>query len=64
MAETRDKRNGQGGPTSDGPSQETKSLRRVFSRHHAMSIHLNLISIGAMVFYGWRLASRLAVTAE
>jgi hypothetical protein len=29
-----------------------------------MSIHLNLISIGAMVFYGWRLASKLTVNTE
>ncbi|SPQ26472.1 3bfbf0cb-2ea7-4c18-931f-236460dde96c [Thermothielavioides terrestris] len=44
-----------------GPSADMQRLRKVFSRNHAMSIHLNLISIGAMVVYGWRLASRLAV---
>jgi hypothetical protein len=45
-------------------SPEMQRLRKVFSRNHAMSIHLNLISIGAMVFYGWRFASRLAVDSE
>ncbi|KAK4233132.1 hypothetical protein C8A03DRAFT_19725 [Achaetomium macrosporum] len=43
------------------PSLEMQRLRKVFSRNHAMAIHLNLISIGAMVFYGWRFASRLGV---
>ncbi|KAH6842366.1 hypothetical protein B0I37DRAFT_447846 [Chaetomium sp. MPI-CAGE-AT-0009] len=59
--ETRDKRKAQTNSTSDGPSSEMKALRRVFSSNHAMSIHLNLVSIGAMLFYGWRLASRLTV---
>ncbi|KAH6617478.1 hypothetical protein F5144DRAFT_586582 [Chaetomium tenue] len=59
--ETRDSRKTRENGAIDGPSQEMKSLRRAFSRHHAMSIHLNLTSIGAMVFYGWRLASRLTV---
>jgi hypothetical protein len=49
--------------SGDGVSVEMKRLRRVFSRNHAMCIHLNLVSIGAMVAYGWRLAGRLAVDA-
>ncbi|KAK3307676.1 uncharacterized protein B0T15DRAFT_185544 [Chaetomium strumarium] len=48
----------------DTPSPEMQRLRRIFSRDHAMSIHLNLISIGAMVFYSWRFASRLFVDSE
>ncbi|KAK3305232.1 uncharacterized protein B0T15DRAFT_531709 [Chaetomium strumarium] len=48
----------------DTPSPEMQRLRKAFSRNHTMSIHLNLISIVAMVFYGWRFASRLAVVSE
>ncbi|KAH6896002.1 hypothetical protein B0T10DRAFT_558166 [Thelonectria olida] len=42
-----------------GPSPEMAVLKRQFSRSHAMCIHLNLVSIGALVFYGWRLGSRV-----
>ncbi|KAH7409911.1 hypothetical protein DE146DRAFT_674739 [Phaeosphaeria sp. MPI-PUGE-AT-0046c] len=38
---------------------ETKQINRAFSRAHAMSIHLNLLTIGATLFYGWRLSRRL-----
>ncbi|KAI1089422.1 hypothetical protein F5B19DRAFT_378405 [Rostrohypoxylon terebratum] len=54
--ETRD------GGKSDGPiepSDDKKALTKSFSRNHAMSIHLNLVSIGAMVWWAWKLASRL-----
>lgn len=40
-------------------SDEMKKLDRSFSKAHAMSIHLNLITIGATLWYGWRLSSRL-----
>ncbi|OTA89068.1 hypothetical protein M434DRAFT_23514 [Hypoxylon sp. CO27-5] len=40
-------------------SDDMKALNRSFSRNHAMSIHLNLISIVAMIWWGWKLASRL-----
>lgn len=40
-------------------SDDMRKLNRSFSRNHAMSIHLNLITIGASLWYGWRLASRL-----
>ncbi|KAH6995881.1 hypothetical protein BKA56DRAFT_639902 [Ilyonectria sp. MPI-CAGE-AT-0026] len=43
----------------DGPSEEMALLKRKFSRAHAMCIHLNLISIGALLWYTWRLASHL-----
>jgi len=57
--------------TSDGrkpndglaDSQEMHAVKRAFSRAHAMSIHLNLITIGATLWYGWRLASKLGVDA-
>ncbi|KAK3349764.1 hypothetical protein B0T25DRAFT_582627 [Lasiosphaeria hispida] len=48
-----------GSIVDEGPSLEMQRLNRVFSKNHAMTIHLNLISIAAMLFYGWRLASRL-----
>jgi hypothetical protein len=42
-----------------GVSDEMAKLKKEFSRNHAMSIHLNLIALGATLWYGWRLASRL-----
>ncbi|KAL2148991.1 hypothetical protein VTH82DRAFT_1677 [Thermothelomyces myriococcoides] len=55
-----------GGPSHaiQEPSPDMQHLRKVFSRNHAMAIHLNLISIGAMVFHGWRLGSKLAIAVE
>jgi len=41
------------------PSEDMKRLNRVFSKNHAMSIHLNLITIGSVLFHGWILASSL-----
>ncbi|KAK4225155.1 hypothetical protein QBC38DRAFT_421988 [Podospora fimiseda] len=38
---------------------EMQRLRKQFSRDHAMCIHLNLVSVGAMMFYGFRLGLRL-----
>jgi hypothetical protein len=35
-----------------------KALGKEFSRTHAMCIHLNLVTISATVWYGWRLATR------
>ncbi|OLN97526.1 putative mitochondrial outer membrane protein [Colletotrichum chlorophyti] len=56
LAETRDaKRPG----AVDEPSPDMHAVRRRFSVNHAMSIHLNIISIVAMLWYGIRLASRL-----
>ncbi|EMD66744.1 hypothetical protein GGP41_008137 [Bipolaris sorokiniana] len=40
-------------------SEEILVLNKAFSRAHAMSIHLNLITIGATLWYGWQLASKL-----
>ncbi|KAI0536087.1 hypothetical protein GGR58DRAFT_503632 [Xylaria digitata] len=44
---------------TDGDSPEMQRIRRSFSRNHAMSIHLNLLTIGAMMWWGWKLASSL-----
>ncbi|KAI1465353.1 uncharacterized protein F4812DRAFT_461661 [Daldinia caldariorum] len=41
--------------------EEMGALNKAFSRNHAMSIHLNLITIGATLWWGWKLASRLNV---
>ncbi|KAI3322639.1 hypothetical protein HD806DRAFT_498854 [Xylariaceae sp. AK1471] len=56
--ETRD---GQKRPTdaSGEASPEMQRLQRSFSRNHAMSIHLNLLTIGAMLWWGWKLASNM-----
>ncbi|KAK3291597.1 uncharacterized protein B0H64DRAFT_248446 [Chaetomium fimeti] len=62
--ETRDTHKARTNSTDDGPSAEMKVLRRAFSSNHAMSIHLNLLSIGAMLFHGWQLASRLTFNTE
>ncbi|KAI1500206.1 hypothetical protein F5X99DRAFT_410356 [Biscogniauxia marginata] len=45
-------------------SSETQRLKRSFSRNHAMSIHLNLVSIGATLWWGWNLASKLDFKTE
>ncbi|TDZ22786.1 putative mitochondrial outer membrane protein [Colletotrichum orbiculare MAFF 240422] len=50
--------------TDDAVSPDMQACRRRFSRNHAMSIHLNLLCIFAMVAYGIRLASRLDFTIE
>jgi hypothetical protein len=42
-------------------SDDMKKLDRTFSRAHAMSIHLNLMTIGATLVYGWRLAAKLSL---
>ncbi|KAF2004076.1 hypothetical protein P154DRAFT_552242 [Amniculicola lignicola CBS 123094] len=56
--ETHDRRNG---VSADAVSDGMSSLNRAFSRAHAMSIHLNLITIGATLFYGWKLAAMLKI---
>ncbi|KAJ8126827.1 hypothetical protein O1611_g6811 [Lasiodiplodia mahajangana] len=43
----------------EAPSPEMQRLHRSFSRNHAMSIHLNLLTIGALMWWGWKLASSL-----
>ncbi|OAG03159.1 uncharacterized protein CC84DRAFT_1097960 [Paraphaeosphaeria sporulosa] len=40
-------------------SRKLPGVNRDFSWNHAMSIHLNIITIGATLCYGWRLASKL-----
>jgi hypothetical protein len=40
-------------------SHEMLTRKHAFSRNHAMSIHLNLVTIAATLWYGWRLSSRL-----
>ena len=36
-----------------------RQIDRSFSLHHALSIHLNLITLGGTLWYGWKLASRM-----
>jgi hypothetical protein len=45
-------------------SIEMGHLNRSFSKIHAMSIHLNLITIIATLYYGWRLASRFKFESD
>ncbi|KAI9154810.1 Xanthocillin biosynthesis cluster protein D [Paramyrothecium foliicola] len=45
--------------TDKATTTSTTTINKRFSRAHAMSIHLNLFSIGATLWYGWRLASRM-----
>ena len=49
------------GLAGDKPSQEMLDLNKAFKRAHAMSIHLNLIAVMAILFYGFRLAMRIKV---
>ncbi|RMZ81117.1 hypothetical protein DV738_g2410, partial [Chaetothyriales sp. CBS 135597] len=46
---------------SEGMSDEMHILNRQFSHNHAMTIHLNAISMVATVFYGFRLAARFKI---
>lgn len=59
LAETRD---GRKHDDVEGMSEEMRKLNRNFSKNHAMSIHLNLLAIGATLWYGVRLASRFQIT--
>ncbi|KAI1653136.1 hypothetical protein F4813DRAFT_375943 [Daldinia decipiens] len=40
-------------------SDDMRALNKTFSRNHAMSIHLNVITIGATLWWGLKLALRL-----
>ncbi len=55
MLETRDGRK----YTDDKVSESMEVRKRAFSRAHAMSIHLNLVAVGATIWYGFRLSSRM-----
>ncbi|CAH0054519.1 unnamed protein product [Clonostachys solani] len=53
--------NAQTEPSERQPlNQEKAVLRKIFSKNHAMSIHLNLITIIATLWYGWGLSTKLA----
>ncbi|KAF5677636.1 hypothetical protein FHETE_1687 [Fusarium heterosporum] len=43
----------------EGPSPVMQVIKKRFTTSHAMCIHLNLIGLGAHLWYTWRLASRL-----
>ena len=45
-------------------TEEMRVKNRAFSRAHAMSIHLNLVAIGATIWYGFLLASRMEVVIK
>ncbi|KAI1475727.1 hypothetical protein K445DRAFT_53934 [Daldinia sp. EC12] len=42
-------------------SEDMRALNKAFLRNHAMSIHLNLTTIGATLWWGWKLTSQLDV---
>lgn len=44
-------------------SEDMKAKNRAFSKAHAMSIHLNLVAIGATIWYGFCLAGRFELAA-
>ncbi|KAI1014852.1 hypothetical protein LB503_003941 [Fusarium chuoi] len=47
------------GKTAEGASSTMGVIKKRFTTSHAMCIHLNLIGLGAHLWYTWRLASRL-----
>uniref|UniRef100_A0A0D2XXC3 TMEM205-like domain-containing protein n=1 Tax=Fusarium oxysporum (strain Fo5176) TaxID=660025 RepID=A0A0D2XXC3_FUSOF len=47
------------GKAVEGPSSAMEAIKKRFRTSHAMCIHLNLIGLGAHLWYTWRLASRL-----
>lgn len=42
-------------------SDEMRVKNKAFSHNHAMSIHLNLLAVGATLWYGLRLASKIQI---
>lgn len=42
-------------------SEEMRVKNKAFSHNHAMSIHLNLLAVGATLWYGLRLASKIQI---
>ncbi|KAK0710569.1 hypothetical protein B0T21DRAFT_297865 [Apiosordaria backusii] len=40
-------------------SNNMSRIKKNFSFHHAMCIHLNLLTMGAILAYGWTLAARM-----
>ncbi|KAK1708304.1 hypothetical protein BDP67DRAFT_443456 [Colletotrichum lupini] len=48
----------------DELSPDMLAVRRRFSRNHAMSIHLNLVAVIAMLWYGFSLASRIHIEVD
>ncbi|KAJ1327818.1 DUF4149 domain-containing protein [Microdochium nivale] len=47
------------GKAATAPTAEMQVLNRQFSRSHAMCIHLNLVTIGATLWWGWKLAASI-----
>jgi hypothetical protein len=47
------------GDVEQASQEMDEALNKAFHRCHAMSLHLNLVTIGALIAYGWRLALRL-----
>ncbi|OIW22566.1 hypothetical protein CONLIGDRAFT_587083 [Coniochaeta ligniaria NRRL 30616] len=45
----------------EASEEAVEALNKSFHKSHAMSLHINLITMGALVVYGWRLALRLKV---
>jgi len=43
-------------------SNEMLKRTKAFKHNHAMSIHLNLLAVGAMLWYGIRLGGRLRLS--
>lgn len=60
-AETRDGKDGDG---RGREGKDWKAKKRAFSRAHAMCIHLNLLAVGATVWYGFRLSSRMKLVGS
>ncbi|KXJ91283.1 hypothetical protein Micbo1qcDRAFT_225112 [Microdochium bolleyi] len=65
--ETRDGLNKTGPPPPhnsdllDLPTAEMQAANRRFRRTHFMCMHLNLVTLGATLFWGWKLSRALAV---
>ncbi|KAM0207216.1 hypothetical protein ACHAQI_007702 [Fusarium lateritium] len=46
----------------EGQSSAMQVIKKRFVTSHAMCIHLNLIGLGAHLWYTWRLASRIEIS--
>lgn len=44
---------------AEQPGLQAAAIKKTFRKNHAASIHLNLITLGATLWHGWLLASKL-----
>lgn len=49
---------------TEQPGKQLATVKRTFSKNHAASIHLNLITVIITLWHGWVLASKMDFSAS